>query len=274
MAEVSWMTDEARLLDELTLVASRAAAAILAIPPGALARREKADGSPVTAADEASEAVILNGLTGLLPGIAVISEETAGRVAPGPLGSRFVLVDPLDGTREFLAGRDEFIVSIAIIENGAPRLGLVAAPARGVIWRGIVGTGADRLVLAPGEPPRAARERRAIRARPRPPHGLVAVASRSHFDTATEALLLRLQPAEQIRCGSALKFALIAEGTADVYPRLSPTSEWDIAGGHAVLTAAGGAVRTPAGTPLGYGQRDFRVPAFIASGDPDLAIPL
>ncbi len=262
------MTADARLLDDLTLVASRAAAAILAIPAAALARRDKPDGTPITAADEASEAVIQVGLKQLLPGVPVISEETAGGMPAAP-GACFVLADPLDGTREFLAGRDEFTVNIAIIEDGVPRLGIIAAPARGVVWRGIVGRGADRLVLAPGEPARAARERRPIHARPRPAGGVVAVASRSHFDAATEAWLRRLNPVQQIRCGSSLKFALIAEGVADVYPRLSPVSEWDIAAGHAVLLAAGGAVRTPAGTPLRYGQSDLRVPGFVASGDAD-----
>lgn len=262
------MTAEARLLDDLTLVASRAAAAILAVPAAALARRDKPDGSPVTAADEAAEAVIQAGVTELLPGIPLISEETGGAV-PAALGSRFALADPLDGTREFLAGRDEFTVNIAIVENGVPHLGVIAAPARGVVWRGIVGSGAERLVLAPGEPAHAAREQRPIRPRPRPVGGVVAVTSRSHLDAATEAWLRRLNPAQQIRCGSSLKFALIAEGIADVYPRLSPVSEWDIAAGHAVLLAAGGAVRTPAGTPLRYGQPDLRIPAFVASGDPD-----
>jgi 3'(2'), 5'-bisphosphate nucleotidase len=262
------MTAEARLLDDLTLLASRAAAAILAVPADALARRDKPDGSPITAADEAAEAVIQAGLKELVPGIPVISEETEG-AATAALGSRFVLADPLDGTREFLAGRDEFTVNIAIVENGVPRLGVIAAPARGVVWRGIVGRGAERLILAPGEPARAARERRPIRSRPRPAAGVVALTSRSHFDAATEAWLRRLNPVQQIRCGSSLKFALIAEGIADVYPRFSPISEWDIAAGHAVLLAAGGAVRSPAGTPLRYGQPDRRIPAFVASGDPD-----
>lgn len=262
------MTAEARLLDDLTFVASRAAAAILAVPAAALGRRDKPDGSPITAADEAAEAVIQAELKRLLPGVPVISEETGG-AGPAVAGSRFVLTDPLDGTREFLAGRDEFTVNIAIIEEGVPRLGVIAAPARGLVWRGIVGRGAERLVLAPGEPTHAARERRLIRSRPKPASGVVAVTSRSHFDAATEAWLQRLNPAQQIRCGSSLKFALIAEGMADVYPRLSPVSEWDIAAGHAILLAAGGAVRTPAGSPLRYGHADLRVPAFVASGDAD-----
>jgi 3'(2'), 5'-bisphosphate nucleotidase len=262
------MTADARLLDELTFVASRAAAAILAVPAGALAPRSKPDGSPVTAADEAAEAVIQAELKRLLPGIPVISEE-AGGVVPAALGVRFVLADPLDGTREFLAGRDEFTVNIAIVENGRPRLGVMVAPARGTVWRGIVGRGAERLVLAPGEPARAARERRRICSRPPPAGGVVAVASRSHFDAATEAWLRRLNPVRVIRCGSSLKFALIAEGLADVYPRLSAVSAWDVAAGHAIVLAAGGAVRTPGGTPLAYGRSDLRIPAFVASGDAD-----
>jgi 3'(2'), 5'-bisphosphate nucleotidase len=263
------MTAEARLLDDLTLVVSRAAAAILAVPADALAPRTKPDGTPVTAADEAAEAVIRSGLGKLLPETPIISEETATNTAPATLGSRFVLADPLDGTREILAGRDEFTVNIAIIESGIPRLGIIAAPARGVVWRGIVGRGADRLELTPGKPARAARGRRPIRSRSRRAGGVVAVASRSHLDAATEAWLHRLSPAQLIRCGSALKFALIAEGAADVYPRLSPVSAWDVAAGHAVLAAAGGIVMTPSGEPLDYGRPDLRIPAFVASGDAD-----
>ena len=175
-----------------------------------------------------SEAVILDGLARLMPGIPVVSEETTGNRPVDGLGSRFVIVDPLDGTREFLAGLDEFTVNIALIENGTPVAGVVAAPARGLIWRGYVGHGAERLALAPGAAPNAARERVAIRTRARPASGARVLISRSHLDAATDAYVDRLPQPERIACGSALKFCLLAEGSADLYPRLGA----DIGMGH------------------------------------------
>jgi len=259
---------DARLLDEITTMVSAAAAAILAMRAGTLEVRTKADHSPVTAADRAAEAAILEGLARVLPGVAVVSEE-AGMLCSA-LPDSFVLVDPLDGTREFVAGRDEFTVNVAIVAGGRPQLGVVAAPALGLLWRGIVGHGAERLRLAPGRPAGAADERSPIRTRPAPATRLVAAASRSHLDPATQAFLSRLSIEECVTCGSAVKFCQVAEGVADVYPRLSTTCEWDVAAGHALLVAAGGTVMTPEGGPLSYGRpdADFRVPAFIAWGDP------
>jgi 3'(2'), 5'-bisphosphate nucleotidase len=264
--------DIAALLDGLTLIASRAAAAILAVPRPGLKAREKPDSSPVSAADEASEAVILRGLTAFMPDIRVVSEETTGNRPVEGLGGRFFIVDPLDGTREFLAGLDEFTVNIALVENGVPVAGVVAAPARGLIWRGYELPGeqshsAERLALSPGEAPERARNRIAIRTRARPPSGAHVLVSRSHLDPATDAYVDRFPEAQRTACGSALKFCLLAEGSADIYPRLAPTSEWDVAAGHAVLIGAGGALRRPDGSPLHYGQGDFRIPAFIATGD-------
>lgn len=260
---------EARLLDELTMLVARAAAAILAIAPAALAPRTKVDQSPVTAADEAAQALIVGGLAQLMPGMPVVAEEAERR--PEVLGSSFVLVDPLDGTREFIAGRPEFTVNIALVVDRTPVLGVIAGPALGRIWRGCVGTGAERLVFVPGQPPKAVNPT-AIRVRPAPSQGLVAALSRSHLDAQTEAFLDRLPIVERTSLGSSAKFCLIAEGNADVYPRLSPTCEWDIAAGHAVLTAAGGTVLTPGGQPISFGQSpDFRVPAFVAWGDGDAA---
>ena len=263
----------AALLDGLTLVASRAAAAILAVPRPDLKAREKPDSSPVSAADEASEAVILEGLAAFMPGIRVVSEESTGNRAVEGLNGRFFIVDPLDGTREFLAGLDEFTVNIALIDNGLPMAGVVAAPARGLVRRGYAlpgeqGRGAERLALQPNEAPERARERIAIHTRPRPPSGARVLVSRSHLDPATDAYVDGLPQAQRTACGSALKFCLLAEGAADIYPRLAPTSEWDVAAGHAVLLGAGGALRRPDGSPLLYGQGDFRIPAFIATGDP------
>jgi 3'(2'), 5'-bisphosphate nucleotidase len=260
---------EPRLLDELTTLALHSAAAILAIAPAALVPRIKADQSPITAADEAAQQVILEGLARLMPGVPVVSEEAARR--PEVLPSPFVLVDPLDGTREFIAGRPEFTVNIALIADRTPVMGVVAGPALGRIWRGCVGTGAERLVFAPGQPPKAV-EATAIRARRAPSHGFVAALSRSHFDAQTQAFLDRLPIVERTNLGSSAKFCLIAEGSADVYPRLSPTCEWDIAAGHAVLTAAGGTVLSPDGRPISFGHLpEFRVPAFVAWGDRDAA---
>jgi 3'(2'), 5'-bisphosphate nucleotidase len=262
-----------RLLDEITAVVSAAAAAILAARTGGLAVRAKADRSPVTAADHAAEAVILEGLARLLPGTCVISEESVESAPAGPLSDPFVLVDPLDGTREFIAGRDEFTVNVALVAGGRPCLGVVAAPAHGRVWRGIEGAGAERLELAAGAPLAAARAHTPIRTRPCPSSGLVAAVSRSHLDAETEAFLARLPQARRFATGSSVKFCALAEGSADVYPRLSTTCEWDIAAGHAVLVAAGGVVRSPEGTALAYGRRDrdFRVGAFIAWGDPAAA---
>jgi 3'(2'), 5'-bisphosphate nucleotidase len=264
------------LLDELTSIVSAAAAAIIAARAGSLDTRTKADLTPVTAADHAAEAVILEGLARLLPDTCVVSEEAVGRALPDRIPDPFILVDPLDGTRELVAGRDEFTINLAIVGGGRPRLGIVAAPAQGLLWRGIEGSGAERLSLSPGAPANAAKGRSIIRTRPAPRDGLVAAVSRSHLDPQTEALLARLPIAACHACGSALKFCQIAEGSADVYPRFSPTCEWDVAAGHAVLAAAGGMVTTPEGAPLRYGRiaENFRVPAFVAWGEPEAAVRL
>jgi 3'(2'), 5'-bisphosphate nucleotidase len=261
---------DGRLLDELTAIVSAAAAAILAVRARSLDARIKADRSPVTAADHVAEDVILEGLARVLPGVSVVSEEAAGHDPPAGVPGSFVLVDPLDGTRELVAGRDEFTVNLAIMTGGHPRLGIVAAPAHGILWRGVVGQGAERVRLSPGARVSGAQERVAIRTRPLPRAGLVAAVSRSHLDAETERFLARLPIAERLACGSAVKFCQVAEGVADVYPRLSTTCEWDVAAGHAVLAAAGGTVTAPAGDPLQYGRadRNFRVPAFVAWGDP------
>ena len=262
---------DTRLLDGLTLVVSRASAAILAMPRTSLDPREKPDRSPVTSADKASEAVILEGLARLMPGVAVLSEEATGTRPVLPSGGRLFIVDPLDGTREFLAGLDEYVVNIALMDNGVPVAGVVAAPARGLIWRGQVGQGAERLVLPKDASLIGLGERVIIRTRARPASGARVLISRSHLDSATDAFVDRLTRPERIACGSALKFCLLADGSADIYPRLAPTSEWDIAAGHAVLLAAGGDVRNPDGSALrygdGYAEGKYLVPAFIASGD-------
>lgn len=256
----------AQLLDALTAIVAQACAVIVACPPDTVVRRSKPDSSPVTAADEASETIILGGLARLLPHVPVISEELASREAPPALDHSFIVVDPLDGTREFLAGTDEFTVNLAIVTHGVPIAGIIAAPNRGLVWRGIVGGQAERLRLLPD----GADQPQPIGTRHWPDQGAVATVSRSHFDLRTDAFLSRLGPVTRNPSGSAIKFCQIAEGAADVYPRLATTCEWDVAAGHALLVAAGGVVMTPEGSPLAYGRAglDFRVPAFVAWGDP------
>jgi len=257
----------ARLLDDLTALVAKASAAILANPASTAARRTKDDRSPVTDADEASEAVILKGCAHIAPGIPVVSEEDMTRSAPPALRNSFILVDPLDGTREFIEGRDEFTVNLAIVTGRTPIAGIVAAPALGLLWRGVAGAHAERMRLyASG----GAGEPETIRTRTWPGRDAVAAVSRSHYEADTDALLQRFGVTQRQSSGSSLKFCRVAEGAADIYPRLSPTCEWDIAAGHALVAAAGGAVTTPQVAPLVYGNAGgkFRVPGFIGWGDP------
>jgi len=256
--------EAARLLDDLTVIVARACAEIRAVSPAALAPRMKADRSPVTAADEASETAITQGVARLLPGIPVVSEESVGHNHKR-LDRSFLIVDPLDGTREFLAGRDEFTVNVAIITRGIPIAGIIAAPKRDQLWRGVIGVKAERVRLLQNGADRP----QTIHTREWPSKGAVAAVSRSHFDAATDTFLASLEPIIRAASGSAFKFCQVAEGAADVYPRFGATCEWDVAAGHALVVAAGGVVKSPQGLPLAYGRADknFRVPAFIAWGD-------
>ncbi|MBO0750814.1 MAG: 3'(2'),5'-bisphosphate nucleotidase CysQ [Bradyrhizobiaceae bacterium] len=246
---------------KLTAAVAEAAAATLSAPRTA---RIKADHTPVTDADECSQALLMGALARLMPGVAIVSEEA---VRPSQLGNLFMLIDPLDGTREFVNGSPEYTVNLAIIEDREPAAGIVAVPAAGVIYRGRIGSGADRVAMSPGSAAGGTVRRLKVRTTPR--DGVVAAVSRSHLDPATVAVLDRLHIGNRVPCGSALKFCRIAEGAADIYPRLAPTREWDVAAGHAVVVAAGGAVTRPDGGILPYGDaaNDFRVPAFIAWGD-------
>jgi 3'(2'), 5'-bisphosphate nucleotidase len=255
-------------VDELTSITWRAAAAILKLNPTACSRRLKSDHSPVCTADMVAQRTIIEGLSRVLPGVPVVSEEAAARTAS--LGDMFALVDPVDGTREFLAGRPEYTVNVAVIVRGQPVVGVIAAPALGTIWRGVVGRGAERLqVPTDGREPDWA-DAVPIATRPWPAAGIVVAVSRSHFEGRTAAFLSRFAVAGRIDSGSSLKFCRVAEGDADLYPRLAPICEWDIAAGHAVLAAAGGRVVTPDGGAIVYGDidNDFRLKGFIAFGDP------
>jgi len=253
----------ADLTDELTRIAEQAARAILGFATDS-GLRSKADGSPVTAADEAAEAIIRDGLKRLAPAVPIISEEHAAREKPKPItGGSYFLVDPLDGTREFIAGRDEYTVNIALMTDGAPLFGIICAPALGDLWRGIVGRGAERISLAHrSEAPTP------VHTRPRPKGEAVVLVSRSHLEARTKSYVDGLPGAKLVQSGSSIKFCRLAEGSADLYPRLAPTHDWDIAAGHAILKAAGGSVTAPDGAPLVYGTNDLLIPAFLAWGDP------
>jgi 3'(2'), 5'-bisphosphate nucleotidase len=270
----------ARLMAPLTELVALAGAAILKVDRTRMRIDGKADGSPVTEADLAADRIIAEGLARLAPDIPALSEE---RVAPGSGGcpkdcpSAFFLIDPLDGTKEFVAGRNEFTVNLALVADGMPLLGIIGAPALGLIWRGLVGQGAERLVTGHGG--YGSGPAQPIRTRPFPSPGKpwIAAVSRSHGDAATEAFIDARPGAIRERLGSAIKLAKVAEGAVDIYPRLAPTSEWDIAAGHAIVRAAGGKVTDAAGGDLRFGQgiqegaRGFIVPAFIAWGDPTAA---
>ncbi len=251
------------LMAELTAISIVAATTILGAR-GSGGVRAKADGSPVTNADEAADAVIREGLARLEPHLPAISEEQAERNNMPAQSERYFLVDPLDGTRDFIAGLDEYTVNIGLVSNGRPILGIVTAPAFGLIWRGIIGRGAERLrfsghhMSAP-EP---------IHTRARPDDELIVMVSRSHLDAATRAYVESLPQARCVASGSSLKFCRLAEGAADLYPRLGPTRDWDVAAGHAVLVAAGGSLARPDGTALTYGTPELRIPAFVAWGRP------
>lgn len=236
---------------------------------GALAieHKKKGDRSPVTAADVEAEAHILARLSALSPRAAVIAEEevAAGRIQK--IGSRFFLVDPLDGTKEFLSRNGEFTVNIAEIENGAPVRGVVFAPAKQRLFFGEETSGAYETAATADAAPEFSKARR-IRARAPAPDGLVAVASRSHRDSKTDEYLAHYPVKEFVTAGSSLKFCLVAAGEADIYPRHGRTMEWDTAAGHAVLVAAGGRMTTIDGRPFVYGkvEESFANPFFVARG--------
>ncbi len=226
-----------------------------------VAKTDKADGSPVTAADHASERIILRALGAIDSTIPVVAEESfeAGHV-PDVAGKRFWLVDPLDGTKEFLKANGEFSINVGLVENRRPILGVVYAPVQQeMFWC------ADGKAFAQdGDGPE-----REIRVRTAPSSGLIVAASRSHDSRAdVEAFLagIGVKAAEFRITGSAIKFARVAAGEADIYPRLGPTMEWDSCGGHALVLAAGGTVTTLDGKPLLYEKPGFRNPGYIARG--------
>jgi 3'(2'), 5'-bisphosphate nucleotidase len=258
------------LIGPLTDLVVRAGTAILAVNRAAMRIDGKVDGSPVTEADLAADRIIGEGLAQLVPEIPAISEERVHPAKP-PYDGSFFLIDPLDGTKEFVAGRGEFTVNLALVSDGVPLLGIIGAPALGLIWRGLVGQGAERLAIGDGALVGA--EPIHTRPIPRPGAPWIAAVSRSHGDARTEAFIDARPGAVRQKLGSAVKFGRVAEGAADIYPRLAPTCEWDIAAGHAIVTAAGGRITDAKGADLqfGRGRADFIVPEFIAWGDPSAA---
>jgi 3'(2'), 5'-bisphosphate nucleotidase len=259
--------DDTTLAAALLPLAHEAGAAIMAVYATPFATRAKDDRSPVTDADDAAEAVILAGLRKLTPGTPVVAEELAARGEAPEIGDGpFWLVDPLDGTREFIERNGEFTVNIALIEHGRPVLGIVLAPALEVAWLGAP-DGARRF-------DRLHPEGKAIRARPVPKVSPLVLVSRNHREPSVDVWLKQQVAPETKTVGSSLKFCQIAEGAADFYPRFAAISEWDTAAGQAVLEAAGGAVlswdgpadRPNIGAALHYGKPDFRNLPFLARG--------
>jgi 3'(2'), 5'-bisphosphate nucleotidase len=249
-------SEHARLIDDLATAAREAGEAILEIVRRGFDVESKQDTSPVTEADRAAELVILAALARAAPGVPVVAEEevAAGRIPDHD--DTYFLVDPLDGTKEFIRGGDDYTVNIGLIERGTPKLGVVFAPASGRLHGGCVGEGAW-VDEGQGRVPIATRPRTET---------TTAVASKSHLNQATiDYLEAAVGKCGYVSIGSSLKFCIVAEGKADIYPRAAPTSEWDTAAGHAVLLAAGGLVDGPDGEPLSYGKPTFLNRAFVAT---------
>jgi 3'(2'), 5'-bisphosphate nucleotidase len=250
------IADKTQLLEDIAVAAREAGRAILEIVARGFAVEHKGDLSPVTEADRAAELIILAALARVAPGVPVVAEEevAAGRIPA--IGDTYFLVDPLDGTKEFIRGGDDYTVNIGLICEGTPMLGAVFSPARDTLHAGLVGQGAW-IEDSNGRQPIRTRERGSA---------IAAVASKSHFNQPTADYLAdAVGECDYIGIGSSLKFCIVAEGKADIYPRLAPTSEWDTAAGHAVLLAAGGMVDGPDGQPLRYGKRAFLNRGFVAT---------
>jgi len=256
------------LAEALLPVAIKAGQAILAVRRRGSAGVEwKADSSPVTEADRAAEAVIAAALAEIAPGVPVIAEEAAYEGRVPATGIEFFLVDPLDGTREFVKGGNDFTVNIGLIRNGAPVVGVILLPETGKLFWGVAGVGAWRALVVDG----AIAEQQPICARPAPDGPIAVVASRSHRTPETDAYIRRYDVADLVSAGSSMKFCVVATGKADLYPRMGTTMQWDTAAGDAILRAAGGTVVTLDGRPLRYGPDGegaaaYKNPWFIAAG--------
>jgi len=259
---------DSALADALISAAIDAGELILAARAGSLAVEKKADRSPVTEADRGAEKLITARLAAAAPAVPVIAEEAVAAGTIPEVGRTFFLVDPLDGTREFIRGGDDFTVNIALVRDGAPVMGVIHAPATGAIYAGVVGEGAWRGEVAAGK----VTGRRPIHTRPATAGAIDVVASRSHRTPETDACIGRYRVGRLVSAGSSIKFCVLAEGEADLYPRMAPTMQWDTAAGDAILRAAGGRTLRLDGAPLAYGPTGapgagaYENPWFIATG--------
>ena len=253
--------DRSAFVEAITKIAREAGEKILTIYDQDFDVKTKNDASPVTEADVEAEKIILKGLQELAPEIPVLAEESeaAGKV-PDLSGGIFWLVDPLDGTKEFIHKRGEFTVNIALVEQGRPTMGVIYVPAKNKTY---FAEGPGKAWCQDGE-----NEPQPIAARNAPAEGLTVVASRSHRTPETDDYIAKFKVAELISAGSSLKLCLLAEGKADLYPRFGRTMEWDIGAGQAILEAAGGTVKTLDGAPLTYGKDGHDNPFFVAKGRP------
>ncbi|HZP20338.1 MAG TPA: 3'(2'),5'-bisphosphate nucleotidase CysQ [Bauldia sp.] len=264
---MSLLSSDTELAEAMVAAAIAAGAAILAARARGLTVESKADTSPVTEADRAAEAVILRHLAEAAPGIPVVAEEACAVGRPPSVGAAFFLVDALDGTREFVRGGDDFTVNIALVRNETPAIGVVLAPVTGEIYVGVAGSGAWRGVVRDG----VVVHRRAVTVRS-PGDRIDVVASRSHRTPETDAYIARYRVGANVAAGSSLKFCTVADGRADLYPRMGTTMQWDTAAGDAVLRAAGGRTLTLDNRPLRYGPTalagadSYRNPWFVAVG--------
>ena len=265
---MSLPADRNALAFEFARICSLAAIKVMEVYNSDFDTRGKADRSPVTDADELAEAIILDELEKLVPGVPVLAEESFSAGLRPNTDSAFILVDPVDGTKEFINKNGEFTINIALVENRVPTAGCVYAPARERIF-----VGGDKAWAGPLKPGGTVNPDtlEPITTRKAPDGGKTAVMSRSHADEKTVAFADSVGVTEKVSAGSSLKFCLVAEGSADVYPRFGPTCEWDTGAGHAVLKAAGGDVLTPEGEPFLYGksETDYLNGAFVAWGRPD-----
>ena len=254
--------------DALAAIAIEAGALIMDVYATDFDVASKDDTSPVTEADEKAEALILKALRELAPDIPVLAEEAAAAGKIPDIGDRFYLVDPLDGTKEFINKRGEFTVNIALIEHGRPVMGVVYAPALDRLFVADNVSSAWQASAKPGAAVPSEAERTPLRIR-KAPEALTAIASKSHRTPETDAFLEKFEVGEIISAGSSLKFCLIAAGEADLYPRMGRTMEWDTGAGQAVVEAAGGRVLQEDGAPLLYGkaERGYDNPHFIVYGD-------
>ncbi len=250
------MLDREKIVVAMLEAAVTAGDRILAVSVDALGAETKPDDSPVTIADRAADAAITEILSAKVPGIPIVSEENEAAKGPAPVGP-FFLIDPLDGTRGFITGSDEYTVNVALIEDGAPTLGVILVPRWGELYW--VSAEGKAMTSRDGRPV-------VIEAREPPPDGMVALVSRTTRNVETDAFLTAHSISHTVEASSSLKFCQVASGLADVYPRFAPTCEWDTAAGDAILRAAGGSVRTPDGALLQYGKPGWLNSAFVARG--------